>query len=231
MIYCSLVIPCYNESKNIPLILEKCKVLLEVGSIEVILVDNGSSEDTSEVLANLLPKYPGCHSVVVDRNQGYGYGILKGLQFAKGEILAWTHADMQTDPQDIILGLDIFRLHGLDIFVKGLRYGRPFFDVFFTVGMSVFESILLRQKMWDINAQPTMFSRKFLQTWSSPPKDFSLDLYVYYQAQIQGLNIFRFPVKFRDRSNGVSSWNVSFLAKLKFIRRTLSYSFQLKKNI
>ena len=227
----SLVIPCYNEAENLPLLLERCKELALRSDVEVVLVDNGSTDSTVEVLQNLLPKYPGCRSIRVEKNQGYGLGIISGLMAAKGQILGWTHADMQTDPQDALWGLDLFEKHGDNIFVKGRRYGRPFMDVVFTVGMSMFETFLLAKPMWDINAQPTMFNRKFLDAWSSPPDDFSLDLYAYYQAQTQGLKVCRFPVKFGERAHGVSHWNVNWAAKWKFIRRTINFSIQLKKKI
>jgi glycosyltransferase involved in cell wall biosynthesis len=227
----SLVIPCYNEAANLPLLLERCKELAARPNVEVVLVDNGSTDSTTEVLQNLLPKYPGCRSIRVKKNQGYGFGIVSGLKAAKGEILGWTHADMQTDPQDALLGLEIFEKHGDGIFVKGRRYGRPFMDVVFTVGMSVFETILLARPMWDINAQPTMFSRSFFESWTAPPDDFSLDLYAYFQAQKCGLKVYRFPVRFGERAHGVSHWNVNWAAKRKFIRRTVDFSLQLKKKI
>jgi hypothetical protein len=138
---------------------------------------------------------------------------------------------MQTDPQDSLSGLELFEKHGKDIFVKGRRYGRPLADVIFTIGMSLFETLLLAKPMWDINAQPTMFPHKFFESWSSPPDDFSLDLYAYYQAQSQGLKVYRFPVKFGERAHGVSHWNVNWAAKWKFIRRTIDFSLQLKKKI
>ena len=227
----SLVIPCYNEAANLPLLLERCKKLADQPGVEVVLVDNGSTDNTAEVLQNLLPLYPGCRSIRVEKNQGYGFGIVSGLKAANGEILAWTHADMQTDPQDALHGLDLFEKHGDDIFVKGRRYGRPFMDVVFTVGMSVFETLLLARPMWDINAQPTMISRRFFEAWVNPPDDFSLDLYAYYQAQSCSLMVHRFPVKFSERAHGVSHWNVNWTAKRKFIRRTIDFSLQLKKNI
>ena len=227
----SLVIPCYNEAANLPLLLERCKELVVRPDIEVVLVDNGSTDSTAEVLQNLLPQYPGCRSIRVENNQGYGFGILSGLRAAEGQILGWTHADMQTDPQDALQGLDLFEEHGDNIFVKGRRYGRPFMDVVFTVGMSLFETLLLAKPMWDINAQPVMFPRKFFDAWSSPPDDFSLDLYAYYQAQIQVLKVCRFPVMFGERAHGVSHWNVNWAAKWKFIRRTIDFSLQLKKKI
>lgn len=227
----SLVIPCYNEAANLPLLLERCKALAARPEMEVVLVDNGSTDASPDVLARLLPQYPGCRSVRVDKNQGYGFGILTGLRAARGDILGWTHADMQTDPQDALRGLEFFDTHGPDIFVKGRRYGRPLADTVFTVGMSVFETLLLARPLWDINAQPTMFSRTFFATWADAPHDFSLDLYAYFMARSQGLDIHRFPVKFGARAHGVSHWNVNWAAKRKFIRRTVEFSLQLKKNL
>jgi glycosyltransferase involved in cell wall biosynthesis len=227
----SLIIPCYNEASNLPLLLARCKELAARHDVEIILVDNGSTDSTIEVLNNLLPQYPGCRSIRIENNQGYGFGIVSGLKVAKGEILGWTHADMQTDPQDSLYGLDLFEQHGDNIFVKGRRYGRPFMDVVFTVGMSLFETLLLARPMWDINAQPTMFSRSFFESWIVSPDDFSLDLYVYYQAQQSGLKVYRFPVRFGKRVHGVSHWNVNWASKRKFIRRTVEFSLQLKKKI
>jgi glycosyltransferase involved in cell wall biosynthesis len=224
----SLIIPCYNEAKNIPALLERCR---EVGNFdgEVILVDNGSSDNTVEVLKELLPKYPGCRSIRVEDNIGYGFGVLEGLKAAEGDILGWTHADLQTDPLDVISGIKIFEVNGLDIFVKGRRYGRPAADTFFTVGMSFFETILMKTWLWDINAQPNLFTRRFYESWINPPHDFSLDLFVFYQAKLIGLPIFRFPVKFGERLHGVSHWNVDWTAKKRFIRRTIAFSIELKK--
>lgn len=227
----SLVIPCYNESANLPLLLERCKGVTRLPGAEVVLVDNGSTDESPLVLSELLPRYPGCHSVRVERNQGYGHGILEGLRAARGEILGWTHADMQTDPQDALCGMVLFEQHGPNIFVKGRRYGRPFGDVVFTVGMSVFETVLLGKPMWDINAQPTMFSRAFFESWREPPYDFSLDLFAYYQARRMDLAVHRFPVRFGERAHGVSHWNVNWAAKRKFIRRTVDFSLKLNKRL
>lgn len=227
----SLIIPCYNEAANLPLLLDRCSSLQD-SNIEVVLVDNGSTDNTPAVLQNLMPNYPHCRSVRVPANQGYGYGILSGLQVANGDLLAWTHADMQTDPKDILRGLEIFKRHGnRDIYVKGQRIRRPLADVFFTIGMSIFETLLLRTRLWDINAQPNMFSRAFFESWDNPPHDFSLDLYVYFTARSQNLPVYRFPVEFGERAHGTSHWNINWAAKMKFIRRTIDFSFELKKRL
>jgi len=227
----SLIIPCYNEAANLPLLLDRCASLGAYPDIEVILVDNGSTDNSPEVLSSLLPKHPNCRTVHVPINQGYGFGILAGLKAAKGDVLAWTHADMQTDPRDVLSGLEVFKFRSNRIYVKGQRIKRPLVDIFFTVGMSLFETCLLRTRLWDINAQPNMFSRQFFESWDNPPHDFSLDLYVYFLAHRRGLPIYRFPVEFGKRAHGISHWNVNWVAKMKFIRRTIDYSFELKKRL
>ena len=228
----SLVIPCYNESENLPSLIERCATKVLVKDIEVVLVDNGSTDSTSEVLASLLPSHPNMRSVRVPLNQGYGNGILVGLRTCTSTYLSWTHADMQTDPADSIRGLELFEgaQNPHQLFIKGRRYGRPLGDVAFTAGMAAFEVLLLGQKFWDINAQPTMFHRDFFLSWISPPSDFSLDLFAYYMARRGHLNIKRFPVHFRERAHGQSHWNINWKSKMNFIRRTTAFSFKLRRS-
>lgn len=229
----SLIIPCYNEASSLKELLDRCQVLTKNHNNEVILVDNGSTDDTPQILSLLLPGYTGCRTIRIEQNQGYGHGILEGLRAAKGEILGWTHADLQTDPGDVIKGIELFEAHpNQNIFVKGERFGRPLSDQLFTIGMSIFESILLRKRLWDINAQPTMFRSNFFQALShNAPNDFSLDLFFYFMAKKMGLSIFRFPVHFSSRLHGVSSWNINWASKKKFIIRTIKYSLSLRKQI
>lgn len=226
----SIVVPCYNEEENIPLILERFEEIIEQKDIEVILVNNGSTDNSAQVLADLLPKYSFVKTVLVEVNQGYGYGILQGLYMCRGEYIGWTHADMQTDPADIIKALEIIeRERGL-VFVKGNRKGRPLFDVFFTMGMSLFETCYLHKKLYDINAQPNIFPKIFFDEWEEPPHDFSLDLYALYMAGKKGLKVVRFPVLFPERIHGQSKWNTGLKAKWKFIKRTVDFSVKLKKS-
>lgn len=229
----SLVIPCYNEAANLPLLVARLRETFRDERVEAVLVDNGSSDDSPAVLAQLLAGQSRIRSVRVEVNQGYGHGILAGLRAARGEVIGWTHADMQTDPFDALRGLQWFDADAdpQRLFVKGRRYGRPLADVAFTVGMSAFETVLLGRRMWDINAQPTLFPRAFFDTWRDPPQDFALDLYAYHQALRQGLRVRRFPVRFGERAHGHSHWNVNWRAKLRFIKRTVDFSLRLRREL
>lgn len=229
----SIVIPCYNEAKTIPHLLEVYKdVLKERDNIEVILVNDGSKDSTREVLDAEKDKYPFLTVVHNYPNGGYGAAVITGLSLAKGKYIGWTHGDLQTPPQDIIRALSIVEnsKHPETLYVKGRRQKRPLGDVVFTVGMSIFESLLFQKVLVDINAQPNIFPAAFFKTWKNPPKDFSLDLYSLYMAKVEKLHVVRFPVDFNKRIAGVSSWNVDWKSKIKFIKRTLAFSFRLRSS-
>lgn len=227
----SLVIPCFNEVKNIPILIDRIYKVFNADMHEIILVDNGSSDGTQEKIKDLIINSKLIKFVRVKKNIGYGNGILEGLKLAKGDFIGWTHADLQTDPKDALMALNILEDSKEKIFFKGLRNGRKISDSFFTFFMTIFEFFILGKVMWDINAQPTIFSRELLENWKNPPNDFSLDLFVFYIAKSEGYKIKRLPVKFPDRIYGISHWNIDFKSKLKFIKRTLKFSFKLKSKL
>lgn len=233
----SIIIPCYNEAQNIPLLLQRFALVLTekklLDDITVILVNNGSIDNTSDILKAELEKYLFASTITVPVNQGYGYGILQGLRVAKTPFIGWTHADMQTDPSDIVRAYELLKENNNDpaLYLKGKRIQRSWFDSIFTFGMSVFESMYLKKFLWDINAQPNILHRSFFGTWDNPPHDFALDLYALYQARVQGLKIIRFKVKFPPRIFGTSSWNTGMQARIKLIKRTMAFSKQLKRKL
>jgi len=229
----SIVVPCYNEEENIPLILDKFNQVIVGNDIEIIMVNNGSTDNSEQVFRDYLPSYPFAKIVKVEVNKGYGYGILCGLEKAKGEFIGYTHADLQTNPADIVKALEIIEKQDdfTKTYVKGNRLGRPLFDKFFTYGMSLFETLLLKTKLWDINAQPNIFHASFIKDLNNFPHDFSLDLYLLYMATKKGFKVIRFDVLFPPRLHGKSSWNSGLLAKWKFIKRTIEFSLKLKKEL
>lgn len=224
----SVVIPCYNEAENLPHLIKNCKDL-NIKNIEIILVNNGSNDDSLKIMQKLVRNLKNIKILNIEENKGYGHGIIKGLQLAKGDVLCWTHADLQTDLSDILIGYSFFEKNN-NLFVKGKRVKRKFSDNIFTIGMSIFETILFRKFFWDINAQPNLFRRSFYETWKNPPNDFSLDLYVYYFAIRNKLKIKRFNVTFKNRLFGHSKWNLNWRSKIRFILRTIKFSINLVRN-
>src|SRR3989338_6808111 len=130
----SIIIPCYNEAMNLPLLLEQFFQAINRNDIEIIIVNNGSQDDSQDIIDRLLPNYPFAKCLKINHNQGYGFGIISGLKSAVGDYLAWTHADLQTSPVDVIKGFELMERSNnpKKTLVKGRRYGRSFGDNLFT---------------------------------------------------------------------------------------------------
>ena len=76
-----------------------------------------------------------------------------------------------------------------------------------------------------------MFHLDFFEKLTESPNDFSLDLYLLFQARLCGFPILEYPVHFGKRLHGESKGGGSFKGKWKLIRRTLSYMLKLKHDL
>jgi len=219
-----LVIPCFNEAASLPALLEEIESLRGLIPVVFVLVDNGSSDETLSILNQT--RRDNLRLIRLDANRGYGGGIVAGLSTCTAPMVGWMHADLQIRPS-VLLQLNIDNASWC--LTKGMRRGRKLDDRLFTAGMSLTETVLFKRKLSDINGQPTIFPRVWFEGLNSPPHDFSLDLFVYLRARQEGLPVVRLPVQFGKRFAGVSSWNTGIKSRLRFIKRTLRYSFELRR--
>jgi glycosyltransferase involved in cell wall biosynthesis len=226
----SIIIPCYNEVKNIPSLVNRLKQIKN-DYTEFILVDNGSTDETPKVINHsLLGMEQYLKIVTIHQNIGYGHGIMSGIKEAKGDIIAWTHADLQTDPEDVLNAYSIHFEGGnkFKSILKGKRVGRNIFDTFFTYGMGLLSSLLLKKPLSDINAQPKMFHKSFLEKLTDAPDDFSLDLYLLFQARKNKYEILEYPVTFSKRLYGEAKGGGTLKGKWKLIKRTWAHMNEIK---
>lgn len=229
----SIIFPCYNEAGNLDEIIRRTEAAIGDRHVEVILVDNGSTDGTAQLLEQILPRIPvgRFRSVRVPVNRGYGHGIFDGISAATGDVICWTHADLQVEPTDVIATYDAYvaRPDWTSCVMKGRRTGRSPFDVAFTVAMGWVTMVLLGVRLSDINAQPKMFPRAFLQNLPDPPADFSLDLYMLYQARTGGFGILEHPLPFGRRVRGDAKGGGTLAGKIKVIRQTLTYMMRFRQ--
>lgn len=230
----SIVLPVFNEERNIPRVVREFEKIAKEINIELIFVEDGGSRDkTREVIIQQKKKHNFVRSLFIGE-KGYGISLYNGLKSARGKFMGWTHSDLQTPPGDVLRAFRIIKKQRdyEKVYVKGKRYGRPLMDKLInTLGMSIFETLILGRFMYDINAQPNIFHRSFLKFLNNPPSDFAFDLFVYYNAKKNGYKIKRFPVYFGKRIFGESAWNTGWKARIKFIKRTLGFTFKLKRQL
>jgi dolichol-phosphate mannosyltransferase len=102
--YLSVVIPLKNEEGNVaPLLDELREAIRNLGTFEIIAVDDGSTDATWRILEEQKARIPELRLVRLDRNYGQSAGFWAGLKRARGRVLVTMDGDMQNDPHDIPL--------------------------------------------------------------------------------------------------------------------------------
>lgn len=101
----SLVIPTYNESRNIEDIVFKLTQILETeiaGEYELLVIDDDSPDDTWKIAQNLMSEYPQLRVMRRETERGLSTAVIRGWQVAKGDVLGVIDADLQHPPETLL---------------------------------------------------------------------------------------------------------------------------------
>ena len=120
----SVVVPLYNEEESLPHLVEQLLAALRPSGerFELVLVNDGSSDRTAEVLERLSRDIPELVGVVLRKNYGQTAAMAAGFDLAQGEVIVSLDGDLQNDPADIPMLLAKLR-EGYDL-VSGWRHQR-----------------------------------------------------------------------------------------------------------
>ncbi|MFN4849075.1 glycosyltransferase family 2 protein, partial [Microcystis sp.] len=120
----SVVVPIYNEVDSIPHLVESIATILRSYQInyEIICVDDGSKDGSTEVLTNLAKNRDDLKAVILRRNYGQTPAMAAGFNYATGQVIVTLDGDLQNDPNDIPLLLAKLE-EGYDL-VSGWRKNR-----------------------------------------------------------------------------------------------------------
>ena len=222
----SIIIPAYNEGAHIERIIRDIHEQLQVveSDFEIVVVDNGSSDDTPSVLLALSKEMPRLHAVHVLPNRGYGGGILAGLSAARGDVLCWTDGDGQIGAEILREMYAIVQKENLRFF-KARRIVRH--DGLLRVVQSkiynlIFQMLFLAS-VNDVNAKPKFFHRSFYDQINLASADLFIDAEIVINALRQGVPIKEYPIVFESRKEGTSK--IKMGAGLEFIKNLLYCRF------
>ncbi len=160
----SLVIPFYNEEKNVRGVVSGLVSSFEAMSTdyELILVNNGSADGSPRILEDLAEERPNKIKVVhVPVNQGYGWGIISGLRQASGEFVGYMCGDGQIKPADVARAFNGMRNGDGDL-VKVKRIARRdgFIRKILSTGYNWLFLVVFNVKTLDVNGSPKVLRRE-----------------------------------------------------------------------
>lgn len=121
----SIVIPIFNEEKNIALLVDEIMNINEIDKIkEVILVDDKSTDNSKYIISNLKNTNSMLNLFFHEKNEGQSKALYTGVKMAKSDIIITLDADLQNNPKDIT---KLFNLYFSDVNTKlvgGIRVNR-----------------------------------------------------------------------------------------------------------
>ncbi|MBC8332084.1 MAG: glycosyltransferase family 2 protein [Anaerolineae bacterium] len=145
----SVIAPIYNEVENIPELSRRVRAVMEqTGEVwELLLVDDGSTDGSTEQIQQLAEEDPRVVPVIFARNFGHQIAVTAGLDYSRGEAVIIIDADLQ-DPPEVMLDLIAKWREGYQVVyaVRSKREGESLFKLFTA---AVFYRLI--QRITDVN--------------------------------------------------------------------------------
>ncbi len=202
----SVVIPVYNERATIERVVGR--VMAVPIRKEVIVVDDGSTDGTRELLRRLVERYPaGALRVFLQpRNRGKGAAVRTGIAAATGDYVIVQDADLEYDPRDYPLLLQPCLEHGADVvygsrFVGGTSHRVLYF--WHAVGnglLTTLSNMLTDLNLTDMETGYKLFRRDVIQAIRLEQNRFGFEPEVTAKIAHRGLRIYEVGISYAGRS-------------------------------
>jgi len=169
----SLIVPVYNEEKNLSLFFERSHKVLESLLIpfEIIFINDGSKDESLALIKSFSKNYDSIRFIDLSRNFGHQIAVSAGLDYAKGDIICIIDADLQDPPELIPVMLDKMK-KGYEV-VYAKRKTRQGESVFKTWTAKMFYRILSRLTTIEIpldSGDFRLFDKKVLDVIRQMPE-------------------------------------------------------------
>jgi hypothetical protein len=211
----SVVLPCFNEAEGIAAAVataaEAARAAALAGDVtawEVVVVDDGSVDDTAAILASLSSQDPTVRVVTHPANRGLGGTIRSGLAAAAGDVVLYTDADLPCDlVQDLAKALRLMRVYDADV-VAAYRHDRTSEGprrAIYSVVYNLFVRTAFGLRVRDVNFAFKLMRRRVVDAASLTSEGSFIDVEMLLQAQRAGFKIIQFGVDYFPRTRGIST--------------------------
>lgn len=197
----SIIIPVYNEAKNIQEIIKRVHATKRAS--EIIIVDDGSQDGTRDILKNMDGKKK-VRVILHEKNQGKGAAVVTGMMAATGDVLLIQDADLEYDPRDYPALLQPIEEDIADV-VYGSRFlGAPrrvamFWHQVANKLLTFMTNILYDSILTDMETGYKVFRREVIESMKIRSKRFNFEPEFTAKILKRKFRIFEVPITFNPR--------------------------------
>jgi dolichol-phosphate mannosyltransferase len=233
----SIVIPCYNEAENVPgLIRDLPPVVEKLASsgrwqdVEVILVDDGSKDNTASLLEQEFGTLKNFRIVRHGVNKGLGAALRTGFMVAEGDVIVSTDSDA-TYPFNEIEPMLARLIPGVDVVTASPYHPQggvdnvPGYRIFISKGASAMYRVLVNPRIHTYTAMFRAYRRETLKMARHENDGFLGVTEILVRAMLNGAKVVEHPCRLRVRQYGQSKAKIVRITKshLNFQRKVLAY--------
>lgn len=196
----SVIIPTYNEEDTLEELVDR--VLRVDVDKEVIIVDDGSTDGTSEILENLV-RSDYVKVFYHPRNMGKGAAVRRGFREMKGEVAIIQDADLEYSPEEYPSLIELIAKGQADVvygsrFLSGDNLFRPM-QWFANRILTLVSNILFNAKLTDMETCYKVLKKEVLDTLALKSEGFNLEPEITAKVLKKGYLIQEVPISFRVR--------------------------------
>jgi glycosyltransferase involved in cell wall biosynthesis len=202
----SVVMPVYNERATLRVVVERVLSISFPFEIELLCVDDGSTDTSREILAELQKEHPAIRVLLQPRNMGKGAALRRGIQEATGEYVVIQDADREYDPAEYPLLLEPLMDGKADV-VYGSRFlgGRPHRVLYFwhSVGnwlLTLFSNALTDLNLTDMETCYKVFRREVIQSIPLEEDRFGFEPEVTVKIAKRRLRVYEVGISYSGRT-------------------------------
>jgi len=226
----SILMPAYNEQRTIRAIVERV-MESDVEGItdkELVIVDDGSTDDTGRIIGELVPKHKGrIIALRHDRNMGKGAAVRTAAEHMTGDVCLIQDADLEYDPAEystlihpiVKLGADC--VFGSRFATSGLRTVRFFWHAVGNRILTCLSNCFTDLDLTDMETCYKAFRTSVLRTIPLRSNRFGIEPEITAKCAKRGLKIYEVPVSYRGRTyleGKKICWKDGFLAVFTILK-------------
>jgi glycosyltransferase involved in cell wall biosynthesis len=200
----SIVLPAYNEDESLPVAVDRALEVVPdlVSDLEVIVVDDGSTDGTREVALELMREHhPTVRLAVHPTNQGYGAALRTGFTLARFDLVFYTDSDNQFDISDLRHFLPLMGEYDLIVGFRVYRYDAVLRSILSWIYNRIVR-ILFRVRVRDVDCSFKLFRREVLDSIVVESDDFFVDAELVAKARRWNFRLLEKGVRHYPRQAG-----------------------------